>query len=284
MYLKQKLNELILNPDPVPATVRTRLAAHWLSLPFKVLYGLLHLKSSKKELLFSKCEEQALSAFNSSVLYPELKAGKINEILHQYIQGKYLCKALGNDGFDGSSANDSQLCALNLIMSESMSLDIYDQYEYFVDKLVKNDYSVLEAQKPTDFILGKIYDKRLKEVIDRDPAKVRMKSFSANWCPRLSISGEKALTLLASLSIYAEKLKSEEGKQIYSKFLYKYGYGILGFFAVPRNDNCIISLYVLHKMSKSELGQAFWRLAMKRCNILLPSELSNKLYKEVTSG
>jgi hypothetical protein len=199
--------------------------------------------------------------------------------LYSHIQGKYLCRGYTTDGtYNARTTSGDMLCGLNLAMLDTKNDILKERYEVLIENILANDYSLLEAQVPgneanpdeDEIIPIQIYKERLAEAQNR-PENVRMKSARGMWQPSVEHVGAQALTLLASLRVAEVKCQNPRAKSAYWKLLWLHGQGLLSLFPTAYIDtrrgyfndhNCIISLYVLSKLSTSKLGKLFWKIPM----------------------
>ncbi len=189
-----------------------------------------------------------------------------------HIQGKYLCRGYTTNGYyNANSTSGDMLCGLNLAML-NMDSDIgKERFEQLIDGILDNDYSLLEGNRPTDEpILEQIYDEALLAAQNR-PEMVLMKSERGMWQPSIENVGAQALTILSALRVADVKCNNTRAREAYWKLLWIHGQGLLSIFPTAYIDNrrgyfndhnCLISLYVLSKLSGSKLGKLFWKIPM----------------------
>lgn len=199
---------------------------------------------------------------------------KMKIATQMHMQGKWLVRGFKKEPdksveFNIKTVSGDMLCGLNLaIMAEDSPNENFD---HIVAAILENDYALLEGHRPEDGSPGdKLYTRLLKEN-DYRFEKVPMKSSRGMWQPGLETVGAQALTILSALRVAEIKNGNREAGKEYRKLLWKYGYGLLSLFPTAYIDssrgyfndhNCMISLYVLSKLSKSKLGKLFWKIPM----------------------
>jgi hypothetical protein len=205
-----------------------------------------------------------------------LNNDKIQKATNMFMQGKWLCRGFSWNPFEQqidynvNTVSGDMLCGLNLAIMTNNGPN--ENFDHLIVGIIENDYSLLEGASPrskTDPGYD-LYQDLLKQVGYRTEA-VRMKSSRGMWQPGLETVGAQALTILAALRVAEVKNYNREAGKAYRKLLYKYGYGLLSLFPTAYIDkqrgyfndhNCLISLYVLSKYSKSKLGKLFWMIPM----------------------
>lgn len=219
-----------------------------------------------------QCSRHGTYAFIMNKLGVERDAS-IDKGVYSHIQGKYLCRGYTTDGlYNARTTSGDMLCGLNLAMLDTKNDVLKDRYDLLIKGIIENDYSLLEGARPADdeTELCAIYDKALIEAGMR-PEHVKMKSARGMWQPSVENVGAQALTLLASLRIGDVKLGNLDARREYKNMLWKHGLGLLSIFPTAYIDsrrgyfndhNCLVSLYVLSKLSTNKWGKLFWKIPM----------------------
>lgn len=220
-----------------------------------------------------QCSRHSTFAFLLSKLGGNTRDAAIDKGVYSHIQGKYLCRGYTTDGkYNARTTSGDMLCGLNLAMLDTKNDILKDRYDLLIKCIIENDYSLLEGARPADDDdnLAIIYDEKLAEAGMR-PELVKMKSARGMWQPSIENVGAQALTLLASLRVADVKLGNLDARREYKNMLWKHGLGLLSIFPTAYIDsrrgyfndhNCLISLYVLSKLSTSKWGKLFWKIPM----------------------
>lgn len=147
--------------------------------------------------------------------------------------------------------------------------ELRDSFELLLNGVIENDFSLLEtARQNEDPIQREVWDLELKRK-DFRPELIRIKSARAMFQPGLETVGAQSITLLAALKVAATTSKSVYLKKTYKKLFKNYGYGILSLLPttfIPSkrgyfNDhNCLVSAYVLSKLSETKLEKWYWNI------------------------
>lgn len=216
--------------------------------------------------------------FNHSIYYFLMKKlslddPKMEVATRMFMQNKWLCEGFTWNPYENkidyhaNTTSSKTLSGLNLaIMAQDETSEPFD---HLVSNIIENDYALIEASAPKKNSYGyNLYNNLLKTNMYR-PEKVKMKSFNAMMQPGIELTGTKALTILATLRLAQIKNGNREAGKNYKKLLYNYGYGILSLFPVinlkfnyENHHECLISLYILSKYSKTKLGKLFWKIPM----------------------
>lgn len=171
--------------------------------------------------------------------------------------------------YDAKTVSTETLSYLNLGILVSDNNPTLETYERLVDKIVENDYSLIEGQQPTN-ILGKTeWDKQLKFYQNRTE-KIKVKSLNCILSPSLRISGVESLSLLATLKLDYLKNKDISSLKEYNKVFWKYGYWLLSLLPITNNKKfdknlpiVVNSLYVLLKTNCSFFEKLIFKTAIK---------------------
>ena len=159
------------------------------------------------------------------------------------------------------STNASTLANLNLAMHTETSDMVQDRFDVFVQEVINNDFGLLEFEEPDDEVAK---DAWLEQPIGRK----KLKSVNAMFQPDPSLTGEKALIILASLKLAEVQRKSLDAKEAYYKLLWKNGYAFLSAFPTAEvSESAMFSLYVLSKRSTGK-EKILWKFAMRRLQAL----------------
>lgn len=200
---------------------------------------------------------------------------KVSKVTNMFMQNKWLCRGFKWNPYDRaikynvSTTSGDMLCGLNLaLLDRNLPCENFD---ILVSNIIENDYALLEGASPDveDYAYD-LYQSELKKNSYREES-VKLKSARGMWQPGLETVGAQALTILSTLRLCEVKNGNREAGKEYRKLLYKYGYGLLSIFPTAYTDkqrgyfndhNCMISLYVLSKCSKTRLGKLFWKIPM----------------------
>lgn len=263
---KQKLDNLLLNPDSSKSWKTLRLIGHLVTLPFRIVKGIfcttfkiLPYRFADPPTLMERAALEALQEVD-----PKLQKNRANQVINLHIQAKYLCRSKIDGKYDSTSPTDRMMATINLMAFLANDADMCDKYEMFIADLCKNDFSLLEYSPPDRDDLKFLYDYNLAGLLEEEryPENIRMKVYSARYNPSALLSGEQALILLAALRICGKKFKAQAGRELYLKYLLL-GYGWLGLFALPRTSAAERSIYILKELADNFLGRWFWGLAYK---------------------
>jgi len=205
-----------------------------------------------------------------------LRTYEMDRALWMHMQGKYLARGYSWNSveqtieFNIGSTSGDMLCGLNLAMLDTDDDVLIERFDVLINHIIDNDYALLEGRRPGKEEPGQLlWDELLKANYGREE-KINMKSVRGMWQPGLETVGAQALTILSALKV-ADKMGIQSAKKAYRKLLYKYGYGVLSLFPTAYVDskrgyfndhNCIISLYVLARLSTSRFEKFFWKLPM----------------------
>ena len=278
---KYVLKNCILNINAPIWYKKLSLFLHFFTIPAKMVTNLFPTIFISENYDFT--EDNGIVIGKKQCLYHFLSEEKDNTIALTtgLIQGKYLLSKYDtiNGGWETRTVDVANLAYMNLVMLKTKDADLKDAYEYLLVNLIKNDYSLIEYYQPYDSMLAEIYNERLKEAMLR-PEVINMKSYAGRMCPEYDLTTRNALILLATLKIMSLKLRAPEGEQLYKRFFWKYGYGIMNL--IPSNDiESLISLYVLIKLDKNAW---YWRLPFKylyHINKNNCSDLQQALFSDV---
>jgi hypothetical protein len=192
-----------------------------------------------------------------------------------HIQQKWLTRGYKYDpykneySFNVHTVSGDMLCGLNL--AALVTPNGFDEYDQLIESIIENDYSLLQGIQPEVDQPGHEEYKQLLKRNDYRFERVNFKSDKGMWQPGLETFGNQALTILAALRINEIKNGNRNAGKHYRKLLWNYGYGLLSLFPTAYFDkqrnysndyNCLMSLYVLSKLSKSKWGKLFWKIPM----------------------
>jgi hypothetical protein len=201
----------------------------------------------------------------------------VESATRRFIQIPYLLRGYKWNQYDGEVQYNNQttsgdmLCGLNLAILTTKNPDLEDDYVELVDQIIQNDYSLLEGQNPgKEYELDTLWQKLYKQAYCR-PENVFMKSLRGMWQPGIETAGAQALTILSALKLMGYKLNYRHAQAAYKKLFWFYGYGILSIFPTAyissnrgyfNDHNCMISLYVLAKLSTNKFEKYLWKFCM----------------------
>lgn len=203
--------------------------------------------------------------------------------LSKHMKNGILLRGYNSNGDENkATVSGDMLCGMSLAMLDVKSGAIEgviakgttgdtlrDKFDEVVNSIIENDFALLEGTQPEDGPERSVWDDELKLV--KDSTLIRMKSARGMWQPGLETAGAQALTLLAAVRIADKKCGSLVPKRVYSKLLWRYGYGLLSLFPTAfiqskrgyyNEHNCMNSAYILAKLADSKLGKLFWTLPM----------------------
>lgn len=163
---------------------------------------------------------------------------------------------------DVKSTPAETLSAVTLAANSSSIPSVLDKYDQMIQQVIDNDFALLEYEEPEDAVAKEAW-------LEKTPGKRKLKSVNAMFQPDPSLTGTKALILLAALkvagkTIGVDKAGNPEARGAYIDLLWKKGYALLSAFptAGKVDSAAMAALYVLAKNSTGK-ELAVWKLAMK---------------------